>query len=406
MNRNQIFTTIEFLDDIVRMCIGTYYNEKFYIFDTFKCHSKGLEASNIVNADEVKKTILDLVDAIYKKREIIVEEFILCMPSNLLIINDFATTTPVTGKNSLISQYDITEAYKVASKIRHQDDEIVINICPLEYQLEDNQKMDMPPIRYKSSTFKTLFKVYMLPKNVYDSYLDVIIGCNLRVSKYFLDVDCLYAGIFEEDDISASILNVDRHSTSLLLYKKGKLQDKITVPYGTLEIEEEIEEKLNIRDSVDLKNAIYNIGSCTLSNNNYLNICKNKDGKYVSEQQINEIINSNMKKILSKVFNGTSSVKDVSDLDIYVTGYGANIKGIDNLLHEMYGCNASIFVSTSLGLYNTGYCATIGLIKLNYKKISQNKYINLQNNSYNDIIVAKEGNSKFDRFVLDEEELD
>ena len=82
MDRKQIFTTIEFLDDIVRMCIGVYYNEKFYIFDTFKCHSKGLEASNIINPDEVKKTILELVESIYKKTEIIVEEFILCMPSN------------------------------------------------------------------------------------------------------------------------------------------------------------------------------------------------------------------------------------------------------------------------------------------------------------------------------------
>ena len=61
MNRYQIFTTIEFVDDLVRMCIGEYYNEKFYIFDTFKCQCSGLEASNIINKEEVKNTILDLV---------------------------------------------------------------------------------------------------------------------------------------------------------------------------------------------------------------------------------------------------------------------------------------------------------------------------------------------------------
>ena len=120
MNRNQIFTTIEFIDDLVRMSIGEYYNEKFYIFDTFKCQCNGLESSNIVNSEEVKKTILELVELIKNKTEIIVEEFILCMPSNHLIINDFASTSPVTGKNYLINQYDINEAYKVASKIRHQ----------------------------------------------------------------------------------------------------------------------------------------------------------------------------------------------------------------------------------------------------------------------------------------------
>ena len=406
MNRNQIFTTIEFIDDLVRMSIGEYYNEKFYIFDTFKCQCNGLESSNIVNSEEVKKTILELVELIKNKTEIIVEEFILCMPSNHLIINDFASTSPVTGKNYLINQYDINEAYKVASKIRHQDDEVVINIAPLEYQLDDNQKMDIPPIRYKSTTFKTLFKVYMLPINIYNSYIDVINDCNLKVSKYYLDVDCLYSGIFEEDDISSSILNIDRMTTSLLLYKKGKLQDKISIPLGTQIIEKELEENFFVKDKKDIKNVIYNIGSCLSSNNNYLNVCQNSEGKYINEHKLNEVIESNMKFLLDKLFSRVKTVIDLNGLDIYITGYGANIKGIDKLLNKLYGCNACTYISTSLGLYNIGYCETIGLIKMNYKKISQNKYINLQNNNYNDIIINKQSNSKFDRFILDEDELD
>ena len=406
MNRNQIFTTIEFIDDLIRMCVGEYYNEKFYVFDTFKCQCSGLEASNVTNPEEVKKTILDLVELIKEKTEIIVEEFILCMPSNNLIVNDFSSTSPVTGKNYLISQYDINESYKVASKIRHQDNEVVINICPLEYQLDDNQRMDIPPIRYKSTTFKTLFKVYMLPKNIYDGYLEVIKSCDLKVSKYYLDVDCLYSGIFDEDDISASILNIDRYTTSLLLYKKGKLLEKICLPFGTLQIEKEVEDRLLVKDMYDLKNTIYNIGSCIPSNNGYLNICKNKEGRYINERQINEIIQYVLREILNRLFELAENVVDVSTLDVYITGYGANIKGIDKMISQLYSCNASVYTSPFLGLYNSGYCQTIGLIKSNYKKISQNKYINLQTNNYNDIIISKESNSKFDRFILDEEELD
>ena len=46
--------------------------------------------------------------------------------------------------------------------------------------------------------------------------------------------------IFEEEDISSSILNIDKYSTNLLLYKKGKLLNKISIPIGTNQIEKEI----------------------------------------------------------------------------------------------------------------------------------------------------------------------
>ena len=174
MNRNQIFTTVEFIDDLIRMSIGEYYNEKFYIFDTFKCKCNGLEKSNIINEDEVRQTIMELINTIREKTEIIVEELILCLPSDHLIINDFTSTSPVTGKNYLISQYDINEAYKIACKYRHDDAYTIINIAPIEYQLDDGQKMDFAPIRYKSTTFKTLFNVFMLPTEILQGYISVI----------------------------------------------------------------------------------------------------------------------------------------------------------------------------------------------------------------------------------------
>jgi len=406
MNRNQIFTTIEFLNDMIRMTIGEYYNEKFYIFDTFKCKCNGLENSNIVNKEEVKITIKGLLELIKDKTEILVEEVILCLPSNKLTINEFSTTSPVTGKNSLISPYDINEAYKTACKIRHQDDEMVINIAPIEYLLDDGQRMDFAPIRYKSSTFKTVYNVYLLPVEVYDSYISTINECNLKIDKYYLDNDCLYSGVFEEDDISSSILNIKDNSTDLLIYKKGKLLNKVSVELGTSLIEQEIKNQLNIIDERVLKNVLYNIGSCTISNNNYLSVCLNNNNKYISEHKINEVIDLNMRIILNQLINKAKNLIDLNDLYITIVGKGSRIRGIDVLFKSLCECNASNYISNILGLNDPSYCQTIGLIKLNYKKLSQNKYINLQNNNYNDIMVTREQNSKFDRFILDEDDLD
>lgn len=403
MNRNQIFTTIEFINDTIRMCIGEYYNEKFYVFDTFKCKCNGLQDSKITDSEEVKKVVSELLELIKNKVEIIVEKLILCLPSNELIINDFTSTSPVTGQNNLISQYDINEAYRVASKIRHQDNEIIINIAPLEYILDDGQKMDFAPLRYKSTTFKTLFNVFMLPKDVYDSYVNCINECGLKVDRIYLDVECLYSGVFEEDDISGAILNVTSNYSDLLVYKKGKLLAKYTTNFGISMIEKELEEQLHVENA---SNVVFNIGSCKNDNSAHVSVCKSKDNKYISEKEINNIITLNLELILNKLFNKAKENVNFNDLDVYVVGSISKIKEIDSWINKLYNCNVIVFNSNTLGLNDSVYCQTIGLIKLNYKKISQNKYINLQNNNYNDIITNKDKSSKFDKFILDEEDLD
>lgn len=406
MSRDQVFATIEFVNDVIRMTIGEYYNDNFYVFDTFVCKCNGLSDCNIIDEENVKATIKRMLDSACEKTEKEVKEIILCLPSSKLIINDFSTTSPVTGKNHWIGQYDINEAYRTASKIRHQDDEIVINIVPIEYVLDDGQKMDIEPIKYKSTTFKTLFNVLMLPKDVHDTYIKMIKDCNIKSSKYHLDTDCLYAGVYDEDDISSSILNFNKYSTDLLIYKKGKLLNKISIPVGTSLIEQEIEEQLLIKNYKDIENLLYNVGSCINTNNNYLSVCKNSENKYISEQKLNQLIELNMTVILNQLINKAKDVTTLSDLDVTIVGIGSKIKGIDILLKSLCGCNASYYISNTLGLNDASYCQTIGLIKFNYKKISQNKYINLQNNSYNDIIATKEQSSKFDKFILDDDDLD
>ena len=113
-----------------------------------------------------------------------------------------------------------------------------------------------------------------------------------------------------------------------------------------------------------------------------------------------------MRVILNQLINKAKNVVELNDLYVTVVGKGSKIKGIDVLFKSLCECNASNYVSSILGLNDPSYCETIGLIRLNYKKLSQNKYINLQNNNYNDIMVTREQNSKFDRFILDEDDLD
>ena len=49
MTRNQIFTTLEFLNDNVRMVLGEYYNDKFYVYEIYESPCEGLSEGVIIS---------------------------------------------------------------------------------------------------------------------------------------------------------------------------------------------------------------------------------------------------------------------------------------------------------------------------------------------------------------------
>lgn len=402
MTRNQIFTTLEIINDSVRMVLGEYYNDKFYVYDVFESKSLGLINNEIIDEKLVIDTIKQIRDSIHIKHDILIEEVILALPSDKLSILAFTSSSPVTGKNSLISQQDINEAYKVAYKVRHNEEDKIISVVPLEYYLDTGEKMDFAPIRYRSNTFKILFNVLLLPNNIYNQYLRIVNSCNLKVCNYFLDSECLYAGVFDEGDINCGIINLNRFSSSITLFKRGRLLNHYKVNEGSYLIEETLKDKYKVKDK-DINRVVYTLANGYLDLSSKRAIYKNEeypDYRYLSQYQVDEVVNNTYNKIFNELYSVSKEELDKKIYDIYLGGKASSISNLDKYFTFISGCNSNTVIPTQLCLNSPTFLQTIGLIRLNYKKIIENKALVENNQS---IIETKE--SKFDKFILDEDEL-
>lgn len=402
MTRNQIFTTLEFINDNVRMVLGEYYNDKFFIYDVFESKSAGLSNNEIVDANLVAETIKQIRDNIHKKHDILIEEVIFALPSDKLNIMAFTSSSPVTGRNSLISQQDINEAYKVAYKVRHNEEDRIISVVPLEYYLDTGERMEFAPIRYRSNTFKILFNVLLLPNKIYEQYIGIVNSCNLKVCNYFLDSESLYAGVFEEGDINCGILNLNRFNSSITLFKRGKLLKHYKLSQGSSLIEDILKDQYNVKQR-DINRVVYTLANGFLESSSKRSIYKNEDYpdyKYLSQYQVDEVVNRVYSHIFNELYNMTKEDLDKNIYDIYLVGKSSGILNLDKYFASISNCNSTTIIPTQLCLNNPSFLQTIGLIRLNYKKILENKEV-LENNP----IIEETKESKFDKFILDEDEL-
>lgn len=402
MTRNQIFTTLEFVNDTIRMVLGEYYNDKFYVYDVFESKCSGLVSGNIVDDKLVSDTIKQIRDSINLKHDILIEDVILSLPSDKLIISTFTSSSPVTGKNSLISELDINEAYRVASKVRHDENQTIVSVVPIEYYLDNGEKMDFAPIRYRSNTFKTLFNVLLLPNEIFDTYMSIVTSCNLKITNYFIDGECLYTGLFDEGNINCAILNLNKFTSTMTIFKTGKLLAHYTLDKGSVYIENKLMESYKVKEN-DLNRVVYTLANANLTNSNRRAIYKNEEYetyKYLNQYQLDEVVNEFYSEVFNELLNMSSNTFDKNTYDVYLSGKGSNIKGVDKLFTSISGCNSSIITPSYLCLNNPSFLQTVGLIRLNYRKLMENKIV-IENGP----VMVETKESKFDRFILDEDEL-
>lgn len=413
MNRNQIFTTLEFIDDQIRVCLGEYFKEKFYVFDTLNSNSIGLKNNIIIDEEEVSKTIVSLLQRAFEKTETAINEVTLCLPSDQMSINNTPYTTPVKGKNSLISQSDIDNTIKVAFKVRHDNDQEIIDLVPIEFTLDNLEKLDFTPIGYKSSTLKILFNVLTLPKELIDSYKRILDNAKVKIHNYYLDVNCLYSGAILEDDLDVAILNLMRYSTSLNIYKRGKLYEKFYLNEGIDKLALLVESEFGVdhKTALELISLHGNAKENLTFNKSILKITIDNKETFLKQNALSALIENEMGIIFNKLIKQTNNILSSNSLNVIVTGFGSIIKNIDLKFHEYSKVETAVFRSSHFGISQPNNTQTLGLIKLNYKNLGQNNYKNLQTQNKDDIIKSSDNNevtstSKFRNFIIDEEEFE
>ena len=122
--------------------------------------------------------------------------------------------------------------------------------------------------------------------------------------------------------------------------------------------------------------------------------------KYLNQYQLDEIISNFYKEIFEELLEKSKDTFDKNIYDVYLVGKASRIKNMDSYFTSISNCNSSVVTPNYLCLNNHGCVQTVGVIRLNYRKLLENKAIVENNPAF---VETKE--SKFDKFILDEDEL-
>lgn len=334
--------------------------------------------SSIVNNDAVKKDMTidyDILEGIIKKllsdaKEklgIEIKKTLLTIPTDSASFTINRARIDIKNEDNLITVDDMIKVVNLSGKNVVQDNMELVNITPLYYTLDDSSKTDIPVNTFSRSLEVKSIITSSRKDDVY-KYLRVLDNLGVSVVDISYDVVGNYFA-FKSDDMDTTcgiIIDIGYLSTSISVYNKGVLVNTLKIKVGSLNVLKDISYVYKI--SLDSAKEVYKklgLGSSKNANNLEKIELKDNNGDKLIINQVNlsEIIESRVQEILSMAKKQINTLTKRQISYIICTGGIANIGDFDLNVLEIFGKNARIGYINTIGIRDTRYASTFGLIK-------------------------------------------
>ena len=334
--------------------------------------------SSIINNDAVKKDMTidyDILEAIIKKllsdaKEklgIEIKKTLLTIPTDSASFTINRARIDIKNEDNLITVDDMIKVVNLSGKNVVQDNMELVNITPLYYTLDDSSKTDIPVNTFSRSLEVKSIITSSRKEDVY-KYLRVLDNLGVSVVDISYDVVGNYFA-FKTDDMDTTcgvIIDIGYLSTSISVYNKGVLVNTLKIKVGSLNVLKDISYIYKI--SLESAKEVYKklgLGSSKNANNLEKIELKDNNGDKLIINQVNlsEIIESRVNEILSMAKKQINTLTKRKISYIICTGGIANIGDFDLNVLEVFGKNARVGYINIIGIRDTRYASTLGLIK-------------------------------------------
>lgn len=354
-----------------------YANIKFIVAE-IKGKKLYVLTSSIINNDAVKKDMTidyDILEAIIKKllsdaKEklgIEIKKTLLTIPTDSASFTINRARIDIKNEDNLITTDDMIKVVNLSGKNVVQDNMELVNITPLYYTLDDSSKTDIPVNTFSRSLEVKSIITSSRKEDVY-KYLKVLDNLGVSVVDISYDVVGNYFA-FKTDDMDTTcgvIIDIGYLSTSISVYNKGVLVNTLKIKVGSLNVLKDISYiyKITLESAKEVYKKL-GLGSSKNANNLEKMELKDNNGDKLIINQVNlsEIIESRVQEILSMAKKQINTLTKRQISYIICTGGIANIGDFDLNVLEVFGKNARVGYINIIGIRDTRYASTLGLIK-------------------------------------------
>ncbi|TXT19040.1 MAG: cell division protein FtsA [Erysipelotrichaceae bacterium] len=242
MNDQNIYAALELTDHEIRLVVGQFHNQRLTVMKVERVVSGGILNQNIVDQNAIVNALKKAIDNASKNIGFPIKAVILALPSASM--HRFNQKVNMQVKDRVTS-IDIQNAVRKAIKTPLPEHLEIVNVI-INKCIVNGISLRRLPIDETCDSFIADVDLMCADKSLVYQYASIVEKAGLEITEISLDGFAIgkEASLFEKSlDHYIVLMKIERQSTALSLFAKGKLMSTEVIKEGTAQMIQAISEK-------------------------------------------------------------------------------------------------------------------------------------------------------------------
>lgn len=379
MSDKQIFASVEVADHEVRLVVGEFFNARFNIIKVERIPCFGITYDQVLDPDEISNALRKAAGSAKRTIGAEIKKVILAIPSYKTKKYSLRSTVDVSGIDGVITIQDVRNAIKKAESVNISKDYALIQTVCVKYIVNGIATRRIP-IGEKCSQLSIDVDLLCADRKLAYDLVGCVENAGLQVLDIFPEVYAVgkEAALFERAvEKQIVVLKIERQSTVLGLFRKGRLTTAGVLPAGLGNLVSDCVDQYGVAtsDAVELLKYSIRFNQKVYTDNPVHIWSKDGETKTISEKQFVESIQKNVAQWVKDLIKTCEPILQAGSTTVIITGEGGETEGLSDLLSESLGCSVKCYIPETLGGRNAGLTAPLGLLYAYQDKLPITGYI-------------------------------
>lgn len=384
-----VYTSIDIGSDAVKVVVCELCKNKLNLLGASSIKSKGIKKGVISDPTSASEAISAATHEVEEMLGFKIKKALVTLPSYFAVYKPFNEKIESDG-SPITSELVVKLMQQIVTNNANKKSEIA-SIQILDFKVDGKETKDPKDLSGRLLEVRgvisyipkeNLFSVVTLLEELGISVVDVCIG---PVSDYFTYKSKEY------DNKDGIIVNMGAETTTVGVVSKGIVVKSSVIQFGGKSVDNDIAYIYKIDNQVgqNLKEK-FAFAHSSAASSSEVTTRKNivNEEVTISQPEITEIVSARLEEILKLVKKEISSLTNMENDYIIITGGTSNMIGLAKLANEVLGPKAEIETVKLLGIRNNKYSTALGTIIYfaNKLKIRGQEYSMISKEEIDDMI--------------------